>query len=422
MRIRPEMRVFYARHGCGLRLRADARPRARRPTPAGISPIRAPHEPTTRFGDGGRAAGCARGRAGGRDLKQPVESLAWSWPDRPGCLAGRVTEGASRNSRFSICPRSPRERPPPMRGRPRSRLPGPPTVRLSPLCWPSHHNMPRIARRRQPPVVIGQVARGHPPTMRIRCGGIMSARTIAPLVVAETVGTPGHPVFRVGSTWVCGRAPGTDMATAPRACAVYHGAPERQLSAGRAGTDGYFGERVRRHPGARHPRAGTHGAGLDSGLQPLWRRSWPRIYGLPYAFRVANFFRARPCWNRRCRSNRRGTFQPSKHLNTARIMTYMARPRRLARRADRCRSALVLRSSQAARTSAPRSGPGRPRQACRARPMMSNRPPRKKEGSPLRRRSWPQGGNRRCPCSPTGSAATVRDRLRAIIDPSSLTN
>ena len=110
----------------------------------------------------------------------------------------------------------------------------------------------------------------------------------APLVIAEQFGTlaalfPGRIDLGLG------RAPGTDPRTAlalrrhlARRC--------RQFPAGCSGTARLSRARSAGPGGARHSRRRQQGAGVDSGLQPLWRAAGG---GAGAALRLRLAFRAR---------------------------------------------------------------------------------------------------------------------------------
>ena len=147
-----------------------------------------------------------------------------------------------------------------------------------------HHNMPGIASAATS-VVIGHIA-GGTSTIRVGAGGIMLPNH-APLVIAEQFGTlaalfPGRIDLGVG------RAPGTDPRTAlalrrtlQRRC--------REFSPGCAGADRLSGRSPARPGGARHSRHGQQGAGVDSGIEPLWRATGG---GAGPALRLCLAFRA----------------------------------------------------------------------------------------------------------------------------------
>ena len=77
-----------------------------------------------------------------------------------------------------------------------------------------HHNMPGIASAATA-VVIGYIA-GRTETIRVGAGGVMLPNH-SPLVIAEQFGTL-ESLFPGRIDLGLGRAPGTDMATAPAFC------------------------------------------------------------------------------------------------------------------------------------------------------------------------------------------------------------
>ena len=128
-----------------------------------------------------------------------------------------------------------------------------------------HHNMPGIASAATA-IVIAHVAQGTK-TIRVGAGGIMLPNH-APLIVAEQFGTL-ESLFPGRIDLGLGRAPGTDQTTAMALRRTLASNPDLfpqdvlELMA-------YFqpeaGQRVRAVPGA-----GSDGADLHPGLEPVWR-------------------------------------------------------------------------------------------------------------------------------------------------------
>ncbi|WP_269585064.1 LLM class flavin-dependent oxidoreductase [Roseibium sp. Sym1] len=251
-----------------------------------------------------------------------------------------------------------------------------------------HHNMPGIASAATA-VVIGHVA-GATSTLRVGAGGIMLPNH-APLVVAEQFGTlatlyPGRIDLGLG------RAPGTDMETA-RALRR-HMAPEDGFPQDVADLIAYLGPardgaRVRAVPGE-----GTQVPVWILGSS-LYGAQLAAFLGLPYAF--ASHFA--PDMLAEALAIYRSGFKPS---------AFLAEPHAMMAAgvcvADTDEEADFLRSSQRLAFARLRSGnPGklpRPTNAIEAEipaPVLSQ-------------------VDHALSCSATGSPATVRDRLKELIE------
>jgi len=251
-----------------------------------------------------------------------------------------------------------------------------------------HHNMPGIASAATA-VVIGQVAAATS-TMRIGAGGIMLPNH-APLVVAEQFGTlatlfPGRIDLGLG------RAPGTDMATA-RALRR-HMAPDDSFPQDVQELIGYFGDVSDATPVRAIPGAGTHVPVWILGSS-LYGAQLAAYLGLPYAF--ASHFA--PAMLEQALSIYRSTFQPSEHLDKPHVMMAAG-----VCAAPTDAEAMVLRSSQLLAFARLRTG--RPGKLPRPTHDVDREVP-----APVMAQV-----EQALSCSATGSAATVRDRLRAIID------
>lgn len=140
-----------------------------------------------------------------------------------------------------------------------------------------HHNMPGIASAATA-VVIGHVAAATR-TIRVGAGGIMLPNH-APLVIAEQFGTlatlfPGRIDLGLG------RAPGTDMATA-RALRR-HMAPEDSFPGDVQELIGYLGDQPDTAPVRAIPGSGTHVPVWILGSS-LYGAQLAAYLGLPYAF------------------------------------------------------------------------------------------------------------------------------------------
>ncbi|GAB4528585.1 MAG: LLM class flavin-dependent oxidoreductase [Roseibium sp.] len=251
-----------------------------------------------------------------------------------------------------------------------------------------HHNMPGIASAATA-VVIGHVA-GATNTMRVGAGGIMLPNH-APLIVAEQFGTlatlyPGRIDLGLG------RAPGTDMETA-RALRR-HMAPEDGFPQDVAELMAYLGPardgaRVRAIPGE-----GTHVPVWILGSS-LYGAQLAAFLGLPYAF--ASHFA--PDMLAEALSIYRSTFKPSAFLSEPYAM--MAAGVCVA---DSDEEADFLRSSQRLAFARLRSGhPGKlPR-------------PTSNIGAEVPAPVLAQVDHA-LSCSATGSPATVRERLKELIE------
>ncbi len=251
-----------------------------------------------------------------------------------------------------------------------------------------HHNMPGIASAATA-VVIGHVA-GATRSMRVGAGGIMLPNH-APLVVAEQFGTlatlyPGRIDLGVG------RAPGTDMATA-RALRR-HMVADDSFPRDVQELIGYFGDDTNADPVRAIPGAGTHVPVWILGSS-LYGAQLAAYLGLPYAF--ASHFA--PGMLEQALAIYRGTFRPSERLAQPHVMIAAG-----VCAADTDAEAAFLRSSQLLAFARLRSG--RPGQLPR---------PRHDLGAEVSAPVLAQV-EQALSCSATGSAATVRDRLTAIID------
>ncbi len=251
-----------------------------------------------------------------------------------------------------------------------------------------HHNMPGIASAATA-VVIGHVASATS-TMRIGAGGIMLPNH-APLVIAEQFGTlatlyPGRIDLGLG------RAPGTDMATA-RALRR-HMAPEDSFPQDVQELISYFGDSSDATPVRAIPGAGTHVPVwiLGSSLYGAQLAAW---LGLPYAF--ASHFA--PDMLEQALAIYRSTFQPSDQLEKPHVM--MA--------AGVCAAATdaeasFLRSSQFLAFARLRTG--RPGKLPHPTHDLDREIP-----APIMAQV-----EQALSCSATGSASTIRQKLRNIID------
>ncbi|WP_439521986.1 LLM class flavin-dependent oxidoreductase [Marivita sp.] len=251
-----------------------------------------------------------------------------------------------------------------------------------------HHNMPGIASAATA-VVIGHVASATS-TMRIGAGGIMLPNH-APLVIAEQFGTlatlyPGRIDLGLG------RAPGTDMATA-RALRR-HMAPEDSFPQDVQELISYFGDSSDATPVRAIPGAGTHVPVwiLGSSLYGAQLAAW---LGLPYAF--ASHFA--PDMLEQALAIYRSTFQPSDQLEKPHVM--MA--------AGVCAAATdaeasFLRSSQFLAFARLRTG--RPGKLPHPTHHLDREIP-----APVMAQV-----EQALSCSATGSASTIRQKLRNIID------
>jgi luciferase family oxidoreductase group 1 len=250
-----------------------------------------------------------------------------------------------------------------------------------------HHNMPGIASAATA-VVIGQVAAATA-TMRIGAGGIMLPNH-APLVVAEQFGTlatlfPGRIDIGIG------RAPGTDMATA-RALRR-HMAPEDSFPRDVQELIGYFGDDTDDQPVRAIPGAGTHVPVWILGSS-LYGAQLAAHFGLPFAF--ASHFA--PAMLEQALAIYRGTFRPSERLRKPHVMIAAG-----VCAAGTDAEATFLRSSQLLAFARLRTGrPGK-------LPLPSEDLDREIP-APIMAQV-----QQALSCSATGSAATVKTRLRAIV-------
>jgi luciferase family oxidoreductase group 1 len=250
-----------------------------------------------------------------------------------------------------------------------------------------HHNMPGIASAATA-VVIGHVAAATK-TLRIGAGGIMLPNH-SPLVVAEQFGTlatlfPGRIDLGLG------RAPGTDMATA-RALRR-HLAPDDSFPQDVQELMAYFsdapeGAAIRAIPGT-----GTHVPVWILGSS-LYGAQLAAYLGLPFAF--ASHFA--PAMLDEALAIYRASFRPSDHLERPYVMVAVG-----ICAADTDAEAAFLRSSQVLAFARLRSGrPGK-------LPYPVANP-----GQEIPQAVLAQV-EQALSCSATGSAATIRTRLGALI-------
>jgi luciferase family oxidoreductase group 1 len=251
-----------------------------------------------------------------------------------------------------------------------------------------HHNMPGIASAATA-VVIGHVASATR-SMRIGAGGIMLPNH-APLVIAEQFGTlatlyPGRIDLGVG------RAPGSDMATA-RALRR-HMAPEDSFPQDVQELIGYFGETSDATPVRAIPGTGTHVPVwiLGSSLYGAQLAAW---FGLPYAF--ASHFA--PAMLEQALTIYRSTFRPSDWLEKPYVMIAAG-----VCAADTDAEAAFLRSSQLLAFARLRTG--KPGKLPHPTHDVAHEIP-----APVLAQV-----EQALSCSATGSAATVKDRLRSLIN------
>jgi luciferase family oxidoreductase group 1 len=251
-----------------------------------------------------------------------------------------------------------------------------------------HHNMPGIASAATA-VVIGHVA-GATERMRIGAGGIMLPNH-SPLVVAEAFGTLAT-LYPDRIDLGLGRAPGTDMATA-RALRR-HMTQEDSFPQDVLELIGYLDEgqeeaRVRAIPGG-----GTQVPVWILGSS-LYGAQLAAHLGLPYAF--ASHFA--PAMLEEAIAIYRATFRPSKWLEKPWFMMAAG-----VCAADTDAEAQYLRSSQILAFARLRSGrPGKlPRPAEDIRAEVPEQVLAQVDAA--------------LSCSATGSPATVRDRLQALVD------
>ena len=251
-----------------------------------------------------------------------------------------------------------------------------------------HHNMPGIASAATA-VVIGQVASATR-SMRIGAGGIMLPNH-APLVIAEQFGTlatlhPGRIDLGVG------RAPGTDMATA-RALRR-HMVPDDSFPDNVQELLGYFGDMPETAPVRAIPGVGTHVPVWILGSS-LYGAQLAAYLGLPYAF--ASHFA--PAMLEQALEVYRSTFRPSDRLAKPYVMMAAG-----VCAAETDAEAAFLRSSQLLAFA--RLSTGRPGKLPRPTRDVEHEIP-----APVMAQV-----EKALSCSATGSAATVRQRLRSLIE------
>lgn len=250
-----------------------------------------------------------------------------------------------------------------------------------------HHNMPGIASAATA-VVIGQVAAATH-SIRVGAGGIMLPNH-APLMVAEQFGTlatlfPGRIDLGLG------RAPGTDMATA-RALRR-HMAPDDAFPNDVQELIGYLGDVPDTAPVRAIPGAGSHVPVwiLGSSLYGAQLAAW---LGLPFAF--ASHFA--PAMLEEALEIYRHGFRPSAHLDQPYVMVAAG-----VCAAETDAEAHFLRSSHLLAFARLRTG--RPGKLPAPSHDLSEIP------APVMAQVQAALG-----CSATGSAATIRQRLAAILD------
>lgn len=251
-----------------------------------------------------------------------------------------------------------------------------------------HHNMPGIASAATA-LLIGHVA-GQTRSMRIGAGGIMLPNH-APLVVAEQFGTlatlyPGRIDLALG------RAPGTDLATA-RALRR-HMAPEDSFPQDVQELIGYFDERSDAAPVRAIPGTGTRVPVWILGSS-LYGAQLAAYLGLPYAF--ASHFA--PAMLAQALEVYRSTFRPSERLAKPHAMMAIG-----VCAADSDAEATYLRSSHLLAFARLRTGrPGKLPRPTHDIDQVIPAPVMAQVRQALS-------------CSATGSAATVREELKARID------
>jgi luciferase family oxidoreductase group 1 len=250
-----------------------------------------------------------------------------------------------------------------------------------------HHNMSGIASAATA-IVIGQVAAATR-TMRVGAGGIMLPNH-APLVIAEQFGTlatlfPGRIDLGVG------RAPGTDMATA-RALRR-HMAPDDSFPEDLQELIAYLGDNPDGTPVRAIPGAGTHVPVWILGSS-LYGAQLAAYLGLPYAF--ASHFA--PAMLDQALAVYRSTFRPSARLDRPHVMIAAG-----VCAADTDAEAAFLRSSQVLAFA--RLLTGKPGKLPRPTQDLGQEVP-----APVMAQV-----EQALSCSATGSAATVRKRLAALI-------
>jgi luciferase family oxidoreductase group 1 len=251
-----------------------------------------------------------------------------------------------------------------------------------------HHNMPGIASAATA-VVIGHVAAATR-SMRIGAGGIMLPNH-APLVVAEQFGTlatlyPGRIDLGLG------RAPGTDMATAK--ALRRHMAPEDSFPQDVQELIGYFGEQPEGTLVRAIPGADTHVPVWILGSS-LYGAQLAAYLGLPYAF--ASHFA--PAMIEEALTVYRTTFQPSDWLEKPHVMIAAG-----VCAAETDTEAAFLRSSQILAFARLRTGkPGKLPLPTHDVDLEIPAPVMAQVKQALS-------------CSATGSATTIKEQLRSLIN------
>ena len=251
-----------------------------------------------------------------------------------------------------------------------------------------HHNMPGVASAATA-VVIGQVAAATS-SIRVGAGGIMLPNH-APLVIAEQFGTLAT-LFPGRIDLGFGRAPGTDMATA-RALRR-HLAQGDDFPADVQEVIAYLGDPAEGQTVHAIPGEGTKVPVWILGSS-LYGAQLAAYLGLPYAF--ASHFA--PAMLAQAIDVYRGSFRPSRHLSKPHVMIACG-----VCAAETDAEAAFLRSSQMLAFARLRSGaPGKlPRPV---EDVERHIPP-----------AVLAGVHEALHVSATGSRATVRARLREIID------
>jgi luciferase family oxidoreductase group 1 len=251
-----------------------------------------------------------------------------------------------------------------------------------------HHNMPAIASAATA-VVIGHVAAATR-SMRIGAGGIMLPNH-APLVVAEQFGTlatlyPGRIDLGLG------RAPGTDMATAK--ALRRHMAPEDSFPQDVQELIGYFREQPEGTLVRAIPGADTHVPVWILGSS-LYGAQLAAYLGLPYAF--ASHFA--PAMIEEALTVYRTTFQPSDWLEKPHAMIAAG-----VCAAETDTEAAFLRSSQILAFARLRTGkPGKLPLPTHDVDLEIPAPVMAQVKQALS-------------CSATGSATTIKEQLRSLIN------
>lgn len=251
-----------------------------------------------------------------------------------------------------------------------------------------HHNMPGIASAATA-VVIGRVAAATR-TMRIGAGGIMLPNH-APLVIAEQFGTlatmfPGRIDLGLG------RAPGTDMATAM--ALRRHMTSEDSFPRDVQELISYLGEMPDTAPVRAIPGVGTQVPVWVLGSS-LYGAQLAAYFGLPYAF--ASHFA--PAMLAEAIDVYRSTFRASEHLDRPYVMIAAG-----VCAAETDAEAMFLRSSQILAFARLRTGkPGK-------LPYPVQRPELEIPSHLMTQIQHSLS------CSATGSAASVRKQLTAILE------